>query len=70
MNELAQQTVWLNDLNNYMERLFTQREQRFEELETEHKLLLTQLSNLQYRMGIHKGAHERLDRLLMKLTEE
>lgn len=62
--ELARQTVWLNDLSAAFNRSFTQREQRFEELENEHKLLLQAIAESQYRLGVHQGTHNSLERLI------
>lgn len=62
--ELARQSLWLNDLSTAFSNSFTQREQRFEELENEHKLLLAAIAESQYRLGIHQGAHRQLETLI------
>ena len=59
--ELARQSLWLNDLAEAFSKSFTQREQRFEELEGEHKLLLSAIAESQYRLGIHQGSHNQED---------
>ena len=62
--ELARQSLWLNDLSTAFSKSFTQREQRFEELEGEHKLLLSAIAESQYRLGIHQGAHNQVETLI------
>lgn len=59
--EMATQTLRLDDINKLINTHWEQREQRFEELETEHKLLMKSISDVRaevaYRLGIHVGKH-------------
>lgn len=64
LNELIKQSVILNDIVTAMATSFTQREQRFEELENEHKLILQAIADSQYKLGIHQGTHDSLKELI------
>lgn len=56
-SELATQTEQLKDLEEQARASFAQRENRFEELETEHKLILEAIADAKYRIGVHQGEH-------------
>ena len=65
--ELATQTLRLDDIDTLINTHWKQREQRFEELENEHKAITSALTtsqdDFQYRLGLHNGAHKLIEKL-------
>lgn len=67
LRELATQSIQLSDIIDSRAAHFSQREQRFEELENENKILMQMLADTQYRLGEHQ---ERLLRVLSSFENQ
>ena len=58
-SQLEVHGVRLTEIENLINRHWGQREDRFEELENEHKMLMQSMTDMYYRIGLHNGFHQK-----------